>query len=161
MPMLLSMLCLCCLLEIKDSWFLIPDYTETTSRWPTNLVWIDRVISWPHVCSRTQTTPTVVVYDICVWVLNSDHLFFFCWQGRTKSEQPIGNYIIRRAKILFNKWSHHIFRTTYQQLITAFNLPKAPRSVAKTTKSTATRSMILLGRNMGIAMYLVRFYRIL
>ena len=26
MPMLLSMLCLCCLLKIKDSWFLIPDF---------------------------------------------------------------------------------------------------------------------------------------
>ena len=30
MPMLLSMLCLCCLLEIKDSWFLIPDIWPVT-----------------------------------------------------------------------------------------------------------------------------------
>ena len=31
MPMLLSMLCLCCLLKIKDSWFLIPDYYKGTA----------------------------------------------------------------------------------------------------------------------------------
>ena len=55
MPMLLSMLCLCCLLEIKDSWFLITGYELPWVRivvFGTSCLWYE--LSWVQVLKGTS-----------------------------------------------------------------------------------------------------------
>ena len=58
MPMLLSMLCLCCFLEIKDSWFLIPDVlVRHGARAPTTMIMT--------MLNRDKSVPNVLGLIIC------------------------------------------------------------------------------------------------
>ena len=100
MPMLLYMLCLCCLLKIKDSWFLFPENhgkDQFTGAWYSiEILWLGYMIwylplSSPCICHQWQHATWSVLHVMtqcftnpcCCWVAIAKGSSFCRWDFHT------------------------------------------------------------------------------